>query len=157
MNNRYICKAKRKDNNECVMGYYVFRRKRSGVFGQVISELDSDRHLIIDLRGNSHEVIPETVGQCTGLKDKKGKVIFEGDILRGFSYPFMSDREYDYYALVVWSKDYCAFRIRTVKNPQSKVRGISDGNTEFMDDWNPDDWEVIGNNYDNSELMEVKR
>ena len=69
----------------------------------------------------------------------------------------MSDGEYDYYALVVWSEDYCAFRIRTVKNPQSKVRGISDGNTEFMDDWNSDDWEVIGNDYDNSELLEVKR
>lgn len=138
-------------------GYYVFQRKRSGVFGQVISELDFDRHLIIDLRGNSHEVIPETVGQCTGLEDKNGKLIFEGDILRGFSYPFMSDGEYDYYALVVRSKYYCAFRIRTVKNPQSKVRGISDGNTEFMDNWNSDDWEVIGNDYDNSELLEVER
>lgn len=81
MNNRYICKAKRKDNNEWVTGYYVFQRKRSGVFGQLISELDFDRHLIIDLRGNSHEVIPETVGQCTGMKDKNGKWIFEGDVV----------------------------------------------------------------------------
>ena len=101
------------------------------------------------------EVIPETIRRCTGLKDKNGKLIFGGDVVRGFSYPFMSDGEYDYYALVVWSKDYCAFRIRTVKNPQSKVRGISDGNTEFMDDWNSDDWEVIGNDYDNSELLEA--
>ena len=82
MNNRYICRAKRKDNNERVTGYYVFQRKRSGVFGQIISELDFDRHLIIDLRGNSHEVIPETVEQCTGLKDKNGKLIFEGNIVK---------------------------------------------------------------------------
>lgn len=82
MNNRYIFKGKRKDNGEWVTGYYVFQRKRSGVFGQIISELDFDRHLIIDLRRNSHEVIPETVGQCTGLKDKNGNLIFEGDIVK---------------------------------------------------------------------------
>lgn len=157
MNNRYIFRGKRTDNGEWMTGYYVFQRKSSGVFGQVISELDFDRHLIIDLRGNSHEVIPETVGQCTGLKDKNGKLIFEGDVLKGFTYPFLSDGEYDYYALVVWSKDYCAFRIRTIKAPQSKVRGISDGNTGFMNNWNSDDWEVIGNDYDNSELLEVER
>lgn len=89
------------------------------------------------------------------MKDKNGKLIFEGDVLKGFTYPFLSDGDYDYYALVVWSKDCCAFRLRTIKAPQSKVRGISDGNTGFMNDWNSDDWEVIGNDYDNPELLEV--
>ena len=88
MNNRYLFRGKRKDNGEWVTGYYVFQRKRSGGFGQVISELDFDIHLIIDLRGNSHEVIPESVGQCTGLKDKNGKWIFKSDVVKADEYIF---------------------------------------------------------------------
>lgn len=29
-----------------------------------------------------HEVVPETLGECTGVRDKNGKLIFEGDIVR---------------------------------------------------------------------------
>lgn len=144
MNERYLFRGKQKDNGKWVEGDLM--QWNDGTMRICVEDGDDSKI--------ARTVIPETVGQCTGLKDKNGKLIFKGDIIRGFSYPFMSDGEYDYYALVVWSKDYCAFRIRTVKNPQSKVRGISDGNTEFMDDWNSDDWEVIGNIHDNPELLE---
>lgn len=42
----------------------------------------------------------------------------------------------------------------THKNPSSCVRGISDGNTDLMDGLVSEDWEVIGNIYDNPELLE---
>ena len=105
---------------------------------------------------NMKEVIPETVGQYTGLTDKNGIKIFEGDILRGFEYPFRSnsDGEFNYFAEIVWFDDSSAFGIYTFKNPKSNVRGISEGNTDYLEYFNADKWEVIGNIHDNLELLE---
>lgn len=95
-----------------------------------------------------------TIGQFTGLTDKNGKKIFEGDILRGEYYPFKDDSgQYNYFAEVCWWDNCPSFGLYVHKNPKSKVNGISDGNTEDMEDWEPEQWEVIGNIYDNLELL----
>lgn len=140
MNDRYLFRGKRADNGEWVTGYYVFQRKRSGVFGQKISELDFDRHLIIDLRGNSHVVIPETVGQCTGLKDKNGKLIFEGDVV--------SDAGGFVYGKVVYA---------TAQDGYDGMSGfmiddVDNGLQEYNGFWHCVD--ILGNIHDNPELLQ---
>ena len=148
MNNRYIFRGKRVDNGEWVTGYYAFLRKRRGVFGQVHSELDHDRHLIIGIDGHSHEVIPETVGQCTERKYANDKLLFEGDIVKWYSdYDDMWGYSYtaEYYGVVVWNaNDYC-WNIKT--------------NDELIP-FNDYEWDismVVGNIHDNPELLEVER
>jgi uncharacterized phage protein (TIGR01671 family) len=72
------------------MREYKFRGKRKDngkwIYGSLISWPDGDME-IADIRyddsGNKFMVIPETVGMWSGWKDKNGKAIFEGDILRG--------------------------------------------------------------------------
>ena len=102
------------------------------------------------------DVDPKTVGQFTGLTDKNGKNIFEGDLLNGFEYPYYrsESNEHNYFAEVVWFDENCAFGLVTHKYPTSKVRGISAGNADYVEDFNPEEWEVIGNIHDNPELLE---
>ena len=102
------------------------------------------------------EVNPDTLCQSTGLTDKNDKKIWENDILRGYQYPYRSDGNDNYFAEATWFENCPAFGIYTLKNPKSNVCGISEGNTEFMENWNSEDWEVIGNIFDNAELLEVE-
>ena len=96
-------------------------------------------------------VNPETVCQFTGFLDKNGKEIYEGDVLRSDEYPYscIGDKERDnYFGLIEWNENEAAFYIVTIKNPKSYVKGISDGISDYISQSALQDFEVIGNIYD---------
>lgn len=146
MSREILFRGKRIDNGEWIEGYYFKANEKHMILNFTVQKNE--------LYHNMYEIEPNTVCQYTGLTGKNGKKIFEGDILRGFQYPFCHDEEYNYYAEIIFAN--CSFMIYTHKNPSSCVRGISDGNTELMECWVSEDWEVIGNIYDDPELLEDK-
>jgi uncharacterized phage protein (TIGR01671 family) len=79
MKDRYLLKAKRLDNGEWVQGCYIYNVDRD--CGESLNEF---AHRIQPLYANAYAepIDPTTICQCTGLKDKDDKLIWENDIVK---------------------------------------------------------------------------
>ena len=106
------------------------------------------------------KVIPETVGQFTGLTDKNGKKIFEGDIVKytrkNMYAPEASFHKQDLVSLhlVLWDSSVSAFVQRHYSLNEKRI--IGKGSAVLYDDRARENIvEVIGNIHDNPELLEV--
>lgn len=101
----------------------------------------ANKHLnkyFIGNMGICTKVNPETIGQFTGLTDKNGKKIFEGDILK--PHTCRGTRIYT----VDWCSDCAMFVLPCITNEKWE--------TDFVE-YCSEDFEIIGNVHDNPELM----
>lgn len=92
-------------------------------------------------------VIPESVSQFTGEIDIDNNEIYNGDILNINRYPFFSNDQNNYIAIVIWYGGAWQILTKVINND---VRGISDGNIgKLVSPENIDNIKVIDNSFDN--------
>lgn len=124
MEDRYLSKSKRISDGEWIVGYLYRLSENNPPF------------VMLHKYGESYEVDEHTICQCTGLKDKNGKLIWENDIVK---------TQYGK-AVVVWDKS--EWRIKWIDDLIWR---------RDLHYWaNDNSWriEVIGNIFDNPELLE---
>jgi uncharacterized phage protein (TIGR01671 family) len=144
-----LFRGKRIDNGEWIEGYLVCDRVFWG-------EPDFHAYIVTHKHPSGcfgHdiyiEVDPSTVGQYTGLTDKNGKRIFEGDVLRiartsdSMGNYWADALEYPVNVVVKW--DFCAWVWETLCEDKRYIA--------FPDAWCHFECEIIGNIHDNPELL----
>ena len=93
-------------------------------------------------------VNPESVGQYTGLHDKNGKEIYEGDIIE-FSYDMFVGNFDTFVAKDKVVFEEGAFYVEVFENERT-----TEGEAYLLYSINLDTIEVIGNTYENKELLD---
>ena len=130
-------RGKRKDTGEWVYGDLL--QTINGVMGKEACILPFEIAMTKD-------VIPETIGQFTGLLDCNGKRIYEGDIVTytfiGKGYRQRKERKITYTGKVIFNNSDSGW---AVENTAGKYLDIHIMAIQG--------WEVIGNIHDNPELL----
>ena len=130
-------RGKRVDNGEWVFGWVSFQHNRAFIHSD---DMPYD---------NAVEVDPATVGQFTGLKDKSGREIYEGDIVEvnytvKYIDPDKQDEEHTAITRVYWNDFRASFALEFHKFANDDLyRFVRDKYAE-----------VVGNAHDNPELLE---
>lgn len=133
MEDRFLFRAKRKDNGEWIFGNLI--QTDDGVY---IIQNYVPQHLI-----KNYEVDPATVCQCTGLEDKNGNLIWENDIIE------CKDGKHNFQTQIEWDA-YCAGFI--FQDTETSVVGLDaiTANGLYSES------KVVSNIFGNQELLEVR-
>lgn len=155
MNREILFRGKSVETNEWVYGSYILEK-----YGNTPYICYFEYGTFVNIK--QVEVIPETVGEFTGITDKNGIKIFEGDIVKTQPFctrPYSAKRKERQFLGIV---EHCTKAFRNPGSPTDGQKYDAFWWVNIVEDigdygyyiWNRF-WncEVIGNKFDNSELL----
>ena len=145
-----LFRGKRVDNGEWVKGFYVEANHHwhnKGVHKEWIVENVIQNGGWCNIAGK-YAVIPETVGQYTGLTDKNGKKIFEGDIVHYVYEPGEGFWNTNQNSVIEWRKT--GFYLNGIMGTNKYA--LMTGWLVSIPHGNGETFEVIGNIHDTKDL-----
>lgn len=140
MENRYLFRAKRIDNGEWVEGNYVHTRLGREMIADGTTYFGINRPCMIDID-------VKTLCQCTGLKDRNGKLIWENDVITISAYDYLEPTD-DYTGIVCYSEKDVCWCLKDFEN-EEKIIPICECYGEYVTEITK-----LGNIFDNPELLE---
>ena len=130
-------------NNEWIFGDLIqYESGEMAIFSNKLSQYGCEATEMF----NRSKVISETVGQFTGLLDKNGKEIYEGDIVEWLFFSY--EREYYLKGCIEWHQGGLIFNVTENNFENAGFYAISDLNTDTESDI-----KILGNIYDNPDLI----
>jgi uncharacterized phage protein (TIGR01671 family) len=129
-NLRFKFRGKRVDNGEWVYGYYIQLDFHNSV------DYVEEAQIVLD-NGHVYVVDPETVGQYTGLKDKNGTEVYEGDIVGNLD---LALDHFDYYEVIYHPKEASFIMVNKPENDRFDMTIAYHG-------------EIIGNIHETPDLV----
>ena len=114
-------------------------------YGDLIHYANGDVAIRQIETGQEFEVYPETVGQFTGLLDKNGKKIFEGDVLKWRCSKSGSNKDKNYTVTIEFKEKAHSYSLTIYDNGEKWATQNSY--------WNQSEREIIGNITENPELL----
>lgn len=105
--------------------------------------------------GLETDIDETTIGQFVGLKDKNGKEVYEGDIIKSTDYPFMDEGKVNYLGIVSCDTHDAIgeFYVMLYVTKDSERRGISNATNKSFYDLRMENVEVVGNIFDNKGMF----